>query len=34
MWPDIHYKNWNKDNKKRTYYFQCRHAGKKRKKRK
>lgn len=32
MWPDIHYKDFSRDIKKRTYAFQCKMAGKHRQK--
>lgn len=28
MWPDIHYRDFSRDLKKQTYYFQCKKAGK------
>lgn len=32
MWPDMHYKDFSKDIKKKSYMFQCKMAGKKRQK--
>lgn len=32
MWPDMHYKDFSKDIKKKSYMFQCKMAGKKRRK--
>lgn len=34
MWPDMNYKDFSTDIKKREYYFQCKHAGKRKNKRK
>lgn len=33
MWPNMNYKNFSADIKKQTYYFQCKMAGKHKKKR-
>lgn len=32
MWPDMHYKDFSKDIKKKTYLFQCKKAGKRKRK--
>ena len=34
MWPNMRYKDFSDDIKKRNYFFQCKHAGRRKNRRK